>query len=45
MELFRGYVPTKNKKCKMPFKNVPDNQLQTIEQVEKLEEYAGILSE
>ena len=29
MELFRGYVPTKNKKCLMPFKDVPSDELHT----------------
>ena len=44
MNLFRGDVPTKNKKCLQPFRGVPDNELQSLEYVEKLSEYAGILS-
>lgn len=45
MELFRAYVPTKNKKCTMPFKGVPSNQLMTYKQVKDLDEYAGILAD
>lgn len=45
MNFFRGYVPTKDKKCLMPFKNVPSSELRTCEQVENLPEYAGILAE
>lgn len=44
MNLFRGYVPTKNKKCLMPFKNVDSSQLKTLEEAEEYDEYAGILS-
>ena len=42
MNLFRGYIPTKNKRALRKFKDAP---LQTLEQVEELEEYAGILAE
>ena len=45
MNLFRGYVPTKNKKCLMKFKNVSADELQTFEEVENLTEYAGILAD
>lgn len=41
--LFKGYVPTKNKKCLMPFKNVDPSKLKTLEEAETYEEYAGIL--
>jgi putative DNA primase/helicase len=44
-EFFRGYVPTKDKKCMMGFKGVPDEELLTLEEAEELDEYAGILSE
>ena len=44
-EFFKGYVPTKDKKCLVPFKNVPAEELQTYEQVQKMDEFAGILSE
>ena len=32
-ELFRGYVPTKNKACLTKFKGVADSELFTYEQV------------
>lgn len=44
MELFRGYVPTRNKKCTMPFKNRPPEDLLTYGQVHSLPEFAGILA-
>ena len=40
---FRGYVPTKNKKCLMPFKDKRPDQLLTLEEARRLDEYAGIL--
>lgn len=43
-ELFRGYVPTKNKACLTKFKGVADSELFTYEQVKNLPEYAGILA-
>lgn len=43
--LFRGYVPTKNKKCMMPFKGVPSSDLMTYDDVKDLDEYAGILAD
>lgn len=42
--LFRGYVPTKNKKCTMKFKDARPEDLLTYEQVKNLPEYAGILA-
>lgn len=44
-KLFKGYVPTKDKKCLMPFKNKSSSELQTYRQVKNLPEYAGILDE
>ncbi len=43
-QLFRGYVPTKNKKCTMKFKDARPEDLLTYEQVKNLPEYAGILA-
>lgn len=40
---FKGYVPTKNKKCLMPFKDKSPDQLLTLEEASRLDEYAGIL--
>ena len=45
MELFRGYVPTKKKKCTMQFKGVPSDQLMSYDEVKDLDEYAGILAD
>lgn len=45
MNIFKGYVPTKEKKCLMPFKNVSPEDLQTYQEVCRLSEYAGILSD
>lgn len=43
MELFKGYVPTQDKKCLEKFKN--RNDFKTYDQVKSLPEFAGILSE
>lgn len=40
---FRGYVPTKNKKCLQKFKD--GQTLLTLEQAQKLPEFAGILDQ
>lgn len=45
INLFKGYVPTKNKKCTMKFKNVKSSDLLTKSQADELSEYAGILAE
>ena len=43
--LFKGYVPTKDKKCMMPFKNKTSAELPTYDQVKNLSEFAGILAD
>ena len=43
MELFKGYVETKDKKCIEKFKNRKD--FKSYDEVKNLSEYAGILSE
>lgn len=43
MNLFKGYVLTKDKKCLEKFKN--RNDFKTYEEVKNLPEYAGILAE
>lgn len=43
--LYKGYVPTKNKRCLLPFKNKSSADLLTIEQVSNLPEYAAILAD
>lgn len=45
MKLFRGFVPTKDKKCLMAFKDVPTSQLKTYDEVKDLDEFAGILAD
>lgn len=42
---FKGYAPTKDKKCLIKFKNKTAADLQTYEQVKNLPEFAGILSD
>ena len=43
MQLFRGYVPTKDKQCLEKFKG--RKRLNTLEEVQDLDEYAAILGE
>lgn len=43
MDFFRGYVQTRDKKCTEKFKDRTD--FKTLEQVESLDEYAGILAD
>lgn len=43
-KLFKGYVPTKDKKCLVKFKNARSEDLQTFRQVSNLPEFAGILN-
>jgi len=41
INLYRGYIPTKNKKPLLKFKDAP---LLTLEEVSKYDEYAGVLA-
>lgn len=43
--LYRGFVPTKDKKCLMPYKNKSADELRTFSQVTNLPEYAGIIDD
>ena len=43
MQLFRGYVPTKDKQCLERFKG--KKHLNTLAEVSDLDEYAGILGD
>lgn len=45
MEFYKGFVPTKNKKCTVSFKGKTPDQLMRYEQIQNYEEYAGILDE
>lgn len=42
-DLFKGYVPTKDKKCLMSFKGKSSDELKTLREVSNLSEYAGVL--
>lgn len=44
-DFFKGYIPTKNKKCLMSFKDKKSSDLLSFNDAEKLSEYGGILSE
>ena len=44
-DFFKGFVPTKDKKCTMKFQNAAIDELLTYDQVKNLDEYAGILAE
>lgn len=41
--MFKNYVPTKDKKCTMSFKDKSADELLTLDQVKKYPEYAGVL--
>lgn len=45
MDLFKGYVPTKDKKCLQTFKGKSAAELKSYRQVKSLPEFAGILAE
>ena len=44
-QLFKGYVPTKDKKCIMAFKGKTSDELLNLRDASQLEEYAGILND
>lgn len=44
-QLFKGYVPTKNKQCTMPFKGKSSEELLSLRDARSHSEYAGILAE
>ena len=45
MNFFKGYVPTKDKRCIIKFKGKSSGDLQTYDQVKRLPEFAGILAD
>ena len=45
MSLYKGYVPTKDKKAVMTFKDKSASDLLTLEEAQKFSEYAGILAD
>lgn len=44
-QLFKGFVTTKNKKCTMPFKDKTSDELLTLREAKKHDEFAGILND
>lgn len=45
LSLYKGYVPTSGKMATMPFKDKSSDELLTLEQAQKFNEYAGILAD
>lgn len=45
MNLYKGYVPTSQKKAQMAFKDKTSEDLLTLAEAQKFKEYAGILSD
>ena len=43
--LYKGYVPTLNKKAQMPFKGKTSKELLDLTTAQRLTEYAGILND
>ena len=43
--LFKGFIPTQNKVALMKFKNKTAEELKTLREVRKLDEYAGVLND
>lgn len=44
-QLFKGYIPTRDKKCLKPFKGKSSDELLSLRDVSALDEYAGILND
>lgn len=44
MNLYTGFIPTSGKKAIMAFKNKSSSELLTLEEVQRYNEYAGVLS-
>lgn len=45
MNLYKGFVPTRNKQATMPFKDKTSAELLTLVEAQKFNEYAGILAD
>lgn len=45
MTLYKGYIPTKGKQAIMTFKGKSSSELMSLEEVSRLNEYAGILAD
>lgn len=44
-QLFKGYVPTKDKRCLVQFKDKTAEDLSTYDEIKNSEEYAGVLND
>lgn len=44
-QLYKGYVPTNNKKSTMSFKNKAPSDLLSLDEVKRFDEYAGVLAD
>lgn len=44
-QLYKGYVPTNNKKSTMSFKNKASSDLLSLDEVKRFDEYAGVLAD
>ena len=44
-DLFKGYVPTRDKKCLTTFKNKSSDELYTLKDVSGMPEFAGVLND
>lgn len=45
LELYKGYIPTSNKKAQMAFKDKSAFELLTLSEVKRYSEYAGVLND
>ena len=45
MGLYKGYVPTSNKKAQMAFKDKGSSDLLTLEEAQRYSEYAGVMAD
>ena len=45
MNLYRGFIPTSNKKATMAFKDKDKSDLLSLEEAQKFSEYAGVISD
>ena len=43
--LYRGYIPTSNKKAQMAFKDKGSSDLLTLEEAQRYSEYAGVMAD
>lgn len=44
-KFYRGYVETDGKKSIEPFKDIPDNELRSVKEIDHLDSYGGVLED